>query len=55
MTTNFITIDEFAKRVIKDIENSYSKELFDSNQLNIISDEKTIEQLILTTKIKVTM
>lgn len=44
----FNSIDEFAKRVIKDIENSYSKELFDSNQLNIISDEKTIEQLILT-------
>jgi hypothetical protein len=44
----FNSIDEFAKRVIKDIENSFSKELFDSNQLNIISDEKTIEELILS-------
>lgn len=44
----FNSIDEFAKKVIKDIENSYSKELFDSNQLNIISDEKTIEEFILS-------
>lgn len=44
----FNSIDEFAKRVIKDIENSFHKELFDSNQLNIISDEPTIEQIIIS-------
>jgi len=42
------SIDEFAKRVVKDIENSYHKEIFDSNQLNITSDEHTLEQLIIS-------
>jgi len=44
----FNSIDEFAKRVVKDIDNSYHKEIFDSNQLNIISDEHTLEQLIIS-------
>jgi hypothetical protein len=44
----FNSIDEFAKRVIKDIDNSFSKELFQANQLNVISDEKTIEELIFS-------
>ena len=44
--TIFFSIDQFAKRVIKDIHNSFSKKIFQSNQLNLVSDEPTIEQLI---------
>jgi len=44
----FKSIDEFAKRVVRDLHNSFSTELFQSNQLNIISDEMTIENLILS-------
>jgi hypothetical protein len=42
----FNSIDEFVKIVVKDIQNIFHKELFDSNQLNIISDESTIQQII---------
>lgn len=42
----FCSIDEFAKRVVKDIHNLHSRKLFDSNQLNIVSDEQTIKNLI---------
>lgn len=43
----FNSIDEFARRVVMDLHNTFSAELFNSNQLNIISDEYSIEQLIL--------
>ena len=46
--TLFKVIDEFAKRVVKDIHNSFSNEVFNDNQLNIISDEPSIEELILS-------
>lgn len=42
----FASIDEFAKRVIKDIHNVHSRKLFDSNKLNVLSDEETITKLI---------
>ena len=42
----FCSIDESAKRVLKDVQNLHSKKLFDSNQLNIVSDEQTIKKLI---------
>ena len=46
--TLFKVIDEFAKRVVKDIHNSFSDVIFKDNQLNIISDEQSIEELILS-------
>ena len=42
----FCSIDEFAKRVVKDVHNLHSKKLFESNRLNIVSDEQTITKLI---------
>ena len=43
----FKSIDEFSKRVIKDLHNSFSDKLFDTNKLNLLSDESTIEKLII--------
>lgn len=43
----FNVIDEFAKRVVKDINNSFSKSMFETNRLNIVADEKTIENVII--------
>jgi hypothetical protein len=42
----FNSIDEFAKQVIIDLHNEYSNDLFESNQLNIVSDEESIVALI---------
>lgn len=42
----FNVIDEFSKRVIKDLYNHYNAELFQANNLNVIADEKSLEDLM---------
>jgi hypothetical protein len=44
----FNAIDKFSKRVLKDIHNSFSDVIFSDSQLNIISDESSIEKLIIS-------
>lgn len=43
----FNVIDEFAKRVVKDLYNDFSNILFESNQLNIVAEERVIENIIV--------
>lgn len=45
----FNAIDEFALRVMKDMQNLVSEDLMKSNSLGIISDEKGIEETIAAT------
>ncbi|HVU54577.1 MAG TPA: hypothetical protein VHD83_05950 [Puia sp.] len=42
----FYAIDGFAKRVVRDLHNTNGDTLFRSNQLNIVSDEATIKNVI---------
>lgn len=44
----FNAIERFTYRVIRDIFNTNSNRLFEDNHLNIISDEKTIEEVIVS-------
>lgn len=44
----FNLIDEFSKTVVKDIHNVHSEKIFKENQLNLVSDESTIEQVIIS-------
>jgi hypothetical protein len=45
--TLFRFIDQFSKKIIKDLHNLYASKLFESNQLTLISDEKEFEALII--------
>lgn len=44
----FNSIDCLSKRFIKDLHNNYGKEIFESNMLNLVSDETTIEAAIIS-------
>ena len=45
--TFFCSIDEFAKGVVLDIHNYHSVSLFEANNLNLLSDERTIANMLL--------
>lgn len=44
----FTSIEDFVLRVIKDIHNIHSTKLFKDNYLNIVSDEATIEEFLIS-------